>query len=178
MSAAPPASSRRWILALVVFGLVYVGLYLAYLAVSNEALVRYCYYPLIVEPGAALVRWLAPSEPVRALGNQMISGATTLEIVRGCDGAGVLFLMIAAVLAAGAPWRRVAGGLACALMFVYAVNQVRIVVLYFVLVRRPEWFVPLHTMVFPGLFIILGLVGFALWIPPRAPLHAESALAP
>ena len=59
-----------------------------------------------------------------------------------------------------------------------AANQLRIVVLYFVLVHRAQWFVPLHTMVFPGLFVVLGLICFTLWMPTRARPHVEPSLAP
>lgn len=172
------APTRSWLAALITFSAIYVALYVSYLQIPDEVLMQAVYSHLIVVPGASLIKLIAPAEPVIAMGNQLISGSTTLEIVRGCDGAGVLFLLVAAVFAVPAPLRRLAWGVAGALLFVYAVNQFRIVVLYFALVKQPDWFIPLHTMVFPGLFIVLGLICFSLWIPRRVNKRNEPPPTP
>jgi exosortase family protein XrtM len=161
------APTRSWLVALITFSAIYVALYAVYLQIPDEVLMQEVYSHLIVTPGASLIKLVAPAEPVIGIGNELISGSTTVEIVRGCDGAGVLFLLIAAIFAVAAPLKRLAWGVAGALLLVYAVNQLRIVVLYFALLRHRDWFTPLHTMVFPGLFIVLGLISFLLWIPTR-----------
>ena len=172
------APTRSRSLTLGAFAAIYVALYAAYQQIPDEMLIHAVYARLIVVPGATLIKLIAPDDPVIATGNQLISGATTLEVVRGCDGAGVLFLLLAAIFAIGAPLRRTACGVAGALALVYAVNQLRIVVLYFTLRDHRGWFTPLHTMVFPGLFIVLGLVCFSLWIPTRFDTINEPPNAP
>jgi len=171
-------SRARWALTILVFGAVYLALYGAYQQIPNAILGDRVYHPFIAAPGADLIRWLAPADPVQALSNRIVSGNTVLEVVRGCDGAGVLFLLIAAILSVRGPLLRVVGGLLGALAFVYVVNQVRIVVLYFAIARHGDWFVPLHAAVFPTLFVALGLIYFSVWLsfasapPSREPIPA------
>jgi exosortase family protein XrtM len=163
----PPTGSlpthRSWAAALAVFGGVYLLLYVVYMHVPDPVLMHGVYHHGIVAPGAMLIHVLAPADPVQAVGNRLVSGTTVLEVVRGCDGAGVLFLLIAAILSVRAPLARTSAGLAGAFAFVYALNQVRIVVLFFVVDGGGSFFAPLHAFVFPTAFVLLGLVYFALW---------------
>ena len=176
---APPPQSvvprRSWGMSALVFLTAYIALYAAYVGIPNEVLSSAIYEPLIVRPGAWLIHWLAPTDRVHAAGNQLIVGGSTLDIVRGCDGAGMLFLMFAAIVAIRTTWWQTLAGLAGAALFVYLMNQLRIVVLYFALTRHATWFVPLHTMVFPGLFVVLGVAWFVLWVPNgREPVDEPS----
>ena len=66
-----------------------------------------------------------------------------------------------------APWRAVLGGIAGALVFVCALNQARIVVLYLAVLNVGKWFTPLHSVVFPSLFVLLALAYFTWWARPR-----------
>ena len=159
-------ASRSWPFALIAFVSIYVLLYWGYMRIPNEVLGYTVYYWGIVWPGAALINLLSSTDAVHAVGNRIESSRVVLEIVRGCDGAGVLFLLIAAILAVRGSLRRVLAGLAGAVLFVYLLNQLRIVVLYFATRGQADWFVPLHSFVFPTLFVLLALAFFALWSRP------------
>jgi exosortase family protein XrtM len=158
-----------------VFVSVYVLLYSAYMQIPNQVLMRTVYYRGIVWPGAALINLLSAADPVLAVGNRIESHGAILEIVRGCDGAGVLFLLVAAILALRGSIRRVLWGLAGALVFVYMLNLLRIVVLYFATRDQGDWFLPLHSYVFPTLFVLLALVYFSLWSRPTLAISHEPA---
>ena len=159
-------SSPRWLGTLILFAAIYTLLYWGYMRIPDQTLGQTVYYWGIVWPGAALVNLLSGAEPVRAVVNRIESSGAILEIVRGCDGAGVLFLLIAAILAVRGPLRRVLWGLAGAVVFVYLLNQLRIVVLYFATRSKGDWFVPLHSYIFPTLFVVLALAFFAIWSRP------------
>ena len=163
-AAVPP---RRWIFGLASFAGFYLALYAAYMAIPDRWLVDGLYFHAIVTPGAWLIRAFAASDPVQAIGNRLIHGDSTIEIIRGCDGAGMLFLIVAAIAAVAAmrqaSWRGALWGTLGALTAVWAVNQARVVTLYFAATRHPDWFVPLHAVVFPTLFVLMGLVFFSLW---------------
>lgn len=130
------------------------------------------YHQAIVVPGAALVRLVAPGALVTADHNVLRSPGVALEIVRGCDGTGVLFMLHAAVLAWPATWRRRWAALGGATAFVYVLNLARVVALYFVAVRRPAWFEAAHTLYVPGLFVVAALAFFDLWARRRGTADA------
>jgi exosortase family protein XrtM len=168
MSSAPASvPPHRWVTALAIFVAIDLALYAAYMGMPDRWLVEQVYFHAIITPGAALIHAIAADDPVRAVGNRLIHGDSVIEIVRGCDGAGVLFLLAAAIATFAATRRATAvlalQGLLGALVSVWLFNQVRVVALYFVVTRVPGWFVPLHTVVFPTLFVLCGLVYFALW---------------
>lgn len=161
------ARPHRSFLGLATFAAIYLALYAAYMGIPDRWLVEQAYFHAIVGPGAAAIHALVAAEPVQAVGNRLVSGDSTIEIVRGCDGAGVLFLILAAMAAVAAMRRATPRatlwGMLGALAAVWAVNQARVVTLYFAVTRHPAWFVPLHTLVFPTLFVLLGLAYFTLW---------------
>jgi len=164
MNPAVPRAERSWGIALLVFALVYVALYSGYMWLPDRLLIETIYYRFIVSPGAALIHLMAPADMVHGVDNRLVSGGTVLEIVRGCDGAGVFFLLVAAIIAVRGTRGKVAWGVVGAAILVYLVNQLRIVVLYFAVRGHADWFVPLHSYVFPTLFVLLGLAYFSFWV--------------
>ena len=46
---------------------------------------------------------------------------------------------------------------------VYLLNQARIIILYFVVAYRPDWFTPLHTYYIPTFLIVVVCIFFASW---------------
>lgn len=167
LSAPAPVPHHRWILGLAIFVAIYLVLYAGYMGIPDRWLVEQVYFHAIVAPGAAAIHALAAADPVQAVGNRLIHGGSVIEIVRGCDGAAMLFLIAAAIATCAATRRATIRaslwGLLGALVSVWLLNQARVVTLYFALTRQPDWFVPLHTVVFPTLFVLCGLVYFSLW---------------
>jgi exosortase family protein XrtM len=112
---------------------------------------------------AALINFFAPLERVIASKNIQISSAANLEIVRGCDGAGALFLIASAILAYPVKLKRKFIGLCLGVSMMYLINLLRICVLYFVIAHRPEWFIFIHVYLLPSLMVILGSIFFMWW---------------
>lgn len=112
---------------------------------------------------ADLVNWLSPLEQVLAKHNHLLSAKADLEIVRGCDGAGALFLVVSAVLVFPSGLKRKVLGLLFGIGLIYGINLLRICVLYFVIAYHPSWFQLIHTYVAPTLMVILGCFYFAWW---------------
>ncbi len=154
---------------LIVFAITYLTLYWGYTRIPDAVLVKAVYYHGIVAPGVSVIQLIAPDDQVHGFGNQIVSGSNVLEIVRGCDGAGVLFLLVAAIVAARRSAARGVGGILGATLFVWLLNQARVIVLYFALAKQRTLFLPLHSYVFPSLFVLLGLIYFCAWSVPPTP---------
>lgn len=148
---------------LLAFVLGYVLLHSLYFCIPNPILINVVYPYGIVNLGAGLINWLAPQEAVHAAGHRLWSTKASLEIVRGCDGSGVIFMLTAAVVAYAAPLRHKVAGILGALALVYVLNEIRVVALYFVAAYRQSWFVPLHAYFIPSLMILASVLYFAAW---------------
>ena len=150
-------------LFLTLFAAIYLALYLGYCAIPQSVLNEDIYHYGIVRPAKTLINWLSPRDHVQGHHNGLTSPTANLAVVRGCDGAGVLFLLLAAVVALRARLRHTLVGIAGALAVVYGLNELRIVVLYFVASREAAWFTPVHVYFLPTLMVLAGSLYFALW---------------
>lgn len=159
--SARDAYSLRFVLSML---LCYVAFYVIYCLVPDQVL-RDVIYPYgLVGPSVSLLHWLAPAEDVATHANQLVSSRAVLEIVRGCDGSGVWFLVSAAMLAFPARWRYKVLGVLASAVLVYVLNLARLVGLYFAAVARPAWFVPLHGYFVPTLLIVIMCLFFMAWM--------------
>ena len=148
---------------LLLFAAIYVALYLGYSAIPDALLRDHFYYYGIVCPSKVLINWLSPKEHAMGQHNGLTSPGVNLLIVRGCDGSGVMFLLIAAIVAYRAALTHMLLGIAGAVTLIYVLNQIRIVALFFVESHRPSWFMPIHVYLVPTLMVLCGALYFAAW---------------
>lgn len=147
----------------ILFVACYVLLDYAYFKIPVDLFANVIYYHGVVAVCADLVNWLAPLEHVLGKQNHLLSAKADLEIVRGCDGAGVLFLVVSAVLVFPSGLKRKVLGLLLGIGLIYGLNLLRICILYFVIAYQPGWFQLIHTYVAPTLMVVLGCLYFAWW---------------
>ncbi|MDR3415762.1 MAG: exosortase family protein XrtM [Nevskia sp.] len=152
----------NWTFALV-FATTYIVLYVAYSLIPDSWLADFVYNIGIVGPAKVVVNGLAPTEHTVGVHNRLESARATLSIVRGCDGSGVIFLLIAAIVAYRSSWKRTLLGLLGAVMLISLLNLIRIVVLYFIQAYHAPWFESMHVYFIPTATILLGTLYFALW---------------
>lgn len=156
-------NSGRPVIFLIWFSLLFGAMYAGYFFVPDSFLRDVVYHHGICAIGADMVNLIVPGEDAVAIDNTIASEWAILEIVRGCDGAGALFLLLAAVIAFPTSIAAKGIGVFAAILFGYLVNQFRIVTLYFVAAYQPDWFTLLHSYFLPMLVILLYAVAFAFW---------------
>lgn len=176
-SSKPPPRPRLWLFVLVFAG-GYALFHSLYFLIPDRMLREQIYHFGIVASAAEVINLVAPAEQVTGKHNRLSSPRAVLEIVRGCDGSGVIFLLVAAILALAAPWTHKGAGVAGAVALIYLLNQLRIIGLYFVAAYRPAWFTPLHTYWVPTLFIMIACAYFAWWSTRATRSSQAGALAP
>ena len=135
------------------FLLVYGGLHWAYQSLRSSAFDLWFIHVLTVSPAAALLDALWPADLVRAIGPRLAWPGGALTLLAGCDGFEVMSLFVAAVLVADLSLRRGLVALAVGCTAVWALNQTRIVALYWAFRYEREWFDPIHTVWGPVLLI-------------------------
>ena len=147
--------------------LAFVGCYslldYGYFRIPIETFINVIYYHGVVTVCADCINMLFPLEQVLARQNHLISVKADLEIVRGCDGAGVVFLIIAAILTFPAKMGRKLLGLILGVSLIYGLNLLRIGFLYFTIAYRPDLFSLIHTYLAPTLMVITGCAYFVWW---------------
>lgn len=160
-----PSMSGFVLRMLVCYGLLHALYFLVPIPVLQETV----YPALFGHPTATVISWFAPDEAITVIANRLSSPRAALDIVRGCDGSGVLFLMTAAVLAFPATWRARLLGVLLGALFVYGLNLARLGGLYFIAAYRKDWFLPVHTYFMPTLLILLVALFYLRWLSQVAP---------
>jgi exosortase family protein XrtM len=153
---------NEW-LHFILFVVCYALLNYGYFKIPVDLFMNVIYYHGVVTICADLINMFAPLEQVLAQQNHLLSAKANLEIVRGCDGAGVLFLVVSAIVAFPSTWRRKLTGLLLGIGLIYLINLLRISALYFIIAYQPGWFLLVHTYLAPTLMIIVGCCYFAWW---------------
>jgi exosortase/archaeosortase family protein len=117
----------------------------------------------IVEPAAFVINGLS-SANVRAVGTHLRSEGGSLNIANGCDGLELLFLSTAGFAVAPVPWRSRIYGILLALPIIYALNQARILGLFFSLRNGGRWFDAFHGLLAPVIMVVIIVAYFQTWI--------------
>ncbi len=166
MQAVSDAVLRQpWSLArLAAFLALFFGLQLAWSAARGTAVERGLIEGLIVPSAAALVNLLPLGVDAIAAGARLVSAQGSINVLNGCEGTDVLFLLIAAFAVASLPWQRRLLGLLVGAALVYALNLLRIVVLFQAVRLEPSWFGVLHSTVTPLLLTLAVALFFLAWL--------------
>lgn len=166
--------SRPWLRLIVVFVATFILLHAGYQAGRGTVIERLIIDQATVVPGAWLINQICADEAVQPLGNRLVSPYVRLSILNGCEGTEALFLLYAAIIGSLASWRLKLWGLAGATALVYLVNQIRMVILYFVLRDSPTLFSPIHGYVGPTFIVAIGCLYYLGWIQWANKWHPPS----
>jgi exosortase/archaeosortase family protein len=154
----------------LVFLAAFVCLQLAWQASRGSALEHFMVRDCTVRPAALLVNILTPSVGARAVGSTLQAPGGGLNILNGCEGMEALFLLYAAFLAVPLPWRSRLRGALLGTLLVFAINQARIVALFYAARTDADLFGFLHAQAAPIAVIVLVGGYFYAWLEhARAP---------
>lgn len=150
------------------FVLIYAVLYWCYFVLPDAELKR-VHDVLILQPCAAVLNGLFDAE-VSIRDNTLVSDGIYLAVVRGCDGSGVLFLLLAAVGCFPTSASSKLVGLLSGLVLVHVLNVARITALYLVFKDHRNSFSDLHNLYVPTAMLLICGLAFLLWINSIRPL--------
>jgi exosortase family protein XrtM len=167
-----PDPGPRWAVArfLIIFATVFTSLQLAFLGAEGSRIEHWVIDLGTVQAAATIINTIDPAAAVRAEGPRLASPGVSLNVLRGCEGTELYFLWIAAVLAFPAPWSLRLPALVAGLGAAWALNQVRVIALFYTARDHHGWFALLHGYVAPILLVLLMGLGFA-WYVGRVPRH-------
>ncbi|MFH0946185.1 MAG: exosortase H [Planctomycetota bacterium] len=159
------------------FILLFLGLFLAFEVILYTVLVSSGIYQSHLDwnarvSGRILSLFL---ENIVVTRNHIQSPAFSITVGIGCDAIQPAAVFLAGVLSFPVQVRAKVIGAVAGALIISAVNLVRIVSLYFLGLYRPDLFELAHVEVWQGLFIVLALVLWILWVRwADRPLRAAS----
>lgn len=119
---------------------------------------------LTVRSATGLINWLTPDVQAVPEGTRIVAPGGGLNVMFGCEGTDVVFLLTAAFVVFKPRWRARLAGLAAGLLWVFLLNQWRIVALFYSFRADRELFDLVHTTAAPLLMIVLTGLFFHLWL--------------
>jgi len=99
-----------------------------------------------------------------ASGMDIYNSSFSVSVKRGCDAIEPVAFFTSAVLAFPAPFGRKLPGIALGVLFLLAVNIVRIISLFLTGIYAPSAFELMHLEVWQVVFIMLAMVAWLVWI--------------
>jgi exosortase/archaeosortase family protein len=157
------------------FAAVFCVLQLSWQALGDTVVHRLVVDGATVGAAVALVNVVTPAVHAVAAGTVVHAPGGGLNIINGCDGTETWFLLCAAFVVAPLKWRARATGLALGTLLVFAVNQLRILALFYANRSDPEVFNLLHAVVGPIVVIVVVACFFQAWMAHHATPYAETA---
>lgn len=160
----PMSAFRRVLLFIVGF----VALQSLWIAAGGSAVERMVIDKATVEVAATWVRLLTPEVPVAAVGPRLTAPGGGINVLKGCEGTDVLFLLLAAFAVADLSWRRRLAGMMLGAMLVYLLNQARVVALFYAYRQDKALFDLLHGSLGPLLMVVVVGLFFFAWLQQPA----------
>lgn len=148
----PQTPHPLW-LTLAIFLGVFASLQWAWGEARDTWVERLVIHEATVKPAAALVRLITPEAQARPVSASIKAPGGGLNILNGCEGTEVMFLLVAAFAAARMGWRHRLIGLALGLALIYILNQARILALFYAFRNERGLFDLLHTTILPAVLI-------------------------
>lgn len=170
--AAARTRRRHPIRLIAIFMACFFAMHFGWESARGTAVERIVIDRVTVEPAAWLINHILPDQQVLAEGHKLVSDKGSINVLNGCEGLETLFLLLAAILAYPLAWRFRLPGLLAGSLLVYALNQGRLVALWYAWIHDPLLFGPLHGIILPLVMIAATLFGFLAYLRYLEPGHA------
>lgn len=173
LDAESPTRKTHPLILLLVFGLTFFVLQWAWGETRGSLFERLVIDHATVQPAVLWVNLIAPNTAAYADGSRLKATGGGINILNGCEGTEVLFLLYAALLAAPLAWRARLLGAIAATAYIYVLNQARIVALFFAYRSDAGLFDALHGMIAPLLLIACALLFYLYWLQRYAAIESR-----
>lgn len=124
-----------------------------------------------------LINLLTPQVQAHADGARISAAGGGINVLNGCEGTEVLWLLWAALAFYPGRWRARLAGLMAGTAFVFVLNQARLLILFYSFRQDPALFSLLHGLVTPLVMVVATVGFFMLWVrwqAPRVPALAQA----
>lgn len=155
---------RTLLLRAAAFLLVFMLLQAGWEAARNSWLEKLWVHDLTVRTATATINQITPDVAAVAKGSRIVAPGGGLNVLFGCEGTDVVFLLTAAFVAFPLPWRSRLLGLLTGLLLVFVLNQARIVGLFYAFRNDRSLFELMHSAGAPLLMVACCGLFFHAWL--------------
>jgi exosortase/archaeosortase family protein len=159
-----PLAKASTYLRLLFFMLIFSCLQWLYIAAKGTNIERFVIDFATVKTAALFINTFDPIAGVTAVGTRLSAPGGGINILNGCEGLDVLFLVVAAMLVAPQKWSACLVGIAIGGVFIFLMNQIRIIALFYAFRNDKTVFDALHGFVTPFLLVIAAIAFFSIWL--------------
>lgn len=147
-----------WAIA-TLFAALFIAIQAAWIAARGSGFEQWLIEDVNVRSSVTLIQMLTPDIGASAHGLSIVAPGTQLNVRNGCEGTEILIPLLAGLLAYPFTWRTRLVGLLAGTAWVFALNQSRVLVLFYAFRNDPALFGPLHGLATP-LLLIQGVLVF------------------
>lgn len=126
-----------------------------------------------VDTAVALIHALTPGIPAHAEGARIRAPGGGINVLNGCEGTELLFLLCAALLAYPMSWRWRWLGMTSGTVLVFTLNQIRLLLLFYSYRADRAVFDQLHGLLIP-LALMMAILSFTGWLIRRDALDTAA----
>ncbi len=144
------------------FLLVFVVLQWAWDQARGTAFERAVIDMATVAVAVSIINVWTPDVQAGAVGAHIKASGGGIHVLNGCEGTEVLFLLIAALLTYPLSWRWRCMGIVAGVAWVFVLNQLRLMALFYSYRHDRALFDQLHGLVAPMVLIALSVLFMAL----------------
>lgn len=156
--------SYSYIRQVLIFLLVFMCLQILWAWQRHSPVCTFIVEGLTVKSATHLVNLLTPTVMAIAKGTSISAVGGGINVYSGCEGVEVMFMLMAAMLIAPLKLRAKLLGTLSGLVFVFMLNQIRLVCLFFVVRFDKNWFDLAHGLIAPIALVALTVMFFAYWL--------------
>ena len=151
-----------WLRFALTFGAFAVLTEVVYYGLAQESDLFEAYLSFLARTSAWILSHF--TEGVRVSGAVITGDLFSVEIAQGCDAYRISALLCSAILAFPARWSTRLWGIGLGLLWLNALNYVRIVGLYFIGGFYRDQFQQSHEVYFPIFLICMTVLAWILWV--------------
>lgn len=130
---------------------------------------------LTIHLAVGAIHLISPEAMAVAKGIQISAIGGGINVYSGCEGVEIMFMLITAILIAPAKPVAKLSGMALGCLYVFFLNQIRLIVLFYVLRINKSWFELAHGTLFPIFLVALTALYFGLWLSRNATYTSTTA---
>lgn len=132
-------------------------------AIAEAPVGQWIIHDATVRVTATWINLMTPEIQAQALGSRIAAAGGGINVLNGCEGTEVWFLLLAALAAHAFSWRVRVVGVLLGTAWVYGLNQLRLLALFYSHRQNLSLFEQLHGLVAP-LALILATIGFVFML--------------
>lgn len=152
----------------LIFVLVFMALQSAWEASRGSWIEKLWIHDLTVRSATALINRITPEVQAVPQAARIVATGGGLNVLFGCEGIDVVFMLAAALLVFPMSWRMRLVGMGFGLLWVFMLNQLRIVALFYAFRADQALFDLMHTTAAPLLMVALTGLYFHVWLQHAA----------